>query len=109
MLPVFLSLKATMSRTIATCIFPVLKLAFAAVLTFFITSPTVGQSSQKADNPTTVAPPAVNDGDSGPTTYNPVIGKPHPDFLLPNIDTKKPTRLSDYRGKKVLLVHFASW
>ena len=31
-----------------------------------------------------------------------------PDFLLPSIDGGQ-GRLSDYRGKKVLLFNFASW
>ncbi len=35
-------------------------------------------------------------------------GQIHPDFLLPKLDGKF-GRLSDYRGKKVLLIHFASW
>ena len=35
-------------------------------------------------------------------------GQMHPDFLLPNLDGGS-GRLSDYRGKKVLLFHFASW
>lgn len=42
-------------------------------------------------------------------TYRPQIGQPHPDFVLPRIDNGKPTSLSQFRGKKVLLVHFASW
>ena len=45
------------------------------------------------------------------TEYGPFRGKrePHPDFVLPSIEDNKPIRLSDYRGKKVLLLHFASW
>lgn len=35
-------------------------------------------------------------------------GQIYPDFLLPNLDGGF-GRLSDHRGKKVLLVHFASW
>ena len=35
-------------------------------------------------------------------------GRMYPDFLLPTIDGKL-GRLSDYRGKKVLLFNFASW
>ncbi len=35
-------------------------------------------------------------------------GQLHPDFLLPKLDGKF-GRLSDYSGKKVLLIHFASW
>ncbi len=43
---------------------------------------------------------------------NPKIGQgkdqSFPDFLLPSIDSGF-GRLSDYRGKKVLLFNFASW
>ena len=41
--------------------------------------------------------------------YSPENGKPHPDFVLPSIEDGSPVRLSDFRGKKVLLLHFASW
>ncbi len=41
--------------------------------------------------------------------YRPAVGQPHPDFVLPRIDNRKPVSLSQYRGKKVLLIHFASW
>ena len=37
------------------------------------------------------------------------VGQVHPDFKLPNVDDGKPVSLGDYRGKKTLLVHFASW
>lgn len=37
------------------------------------------------------------------------VSATHPDFKLPNVEDGKPISLSDYRGKKVLLVHFASW
>ena len=36
------------------------------------------------------------------------VGQMYPDFLLPKVDGGL-GRLSDYRGKKVLLIHFASW
>lgn len=36
------------------------------------------------------------------------VGQSYPDFYLPNLDGGF-GRLSDYRGKKVLLFHFASW
>lgn len=39
----------------------------------------------------------------------PTVGARHPDFTLPNIADGKPVSLSDYRGKKVLLIQFASW
>ena len=35
-------------------------------------------------------------------------GQMYPDFALPRLDGTL-GRLSDYRGKKVLLFHFASW
>ena len=42
------------------------------------------------------------------------MGEMYPDFLLPKVDSGSQAqrefgRLSDYRGKKVLLIHFASW
>lgn len=36
-------------------------------------------------------------------------GAVHPDFKLPSVEDGQPISLSDYRGQKVLLVHFASW
>lgn len=42
-------------------------------------------------------------------SYNPQVGEPHADFALPDIATGELRRLSDFRGKKVLLIHFASW
>ena len=41
--------------------------------------------------------------------YDPRVGEPHPDFRLPRISDRKPVSLSDYRGKKMLLIQFASW
>jgi len=41
--------------------------------------------------------------------YSPKVGRRHPDFTLPNIEGGKPVSLSDFRGKKVLLIQFASW
>jgi hypothetical protein len=41
--------------------------------------------------------------------YQPKLGERHPDFTLPDIRTGKPVSLSDFRGKKVLLIQFASW
>jgi len=35
-------------------------------------------------------------------------GEVHPDFRLPRVDGGS-GRLSDHRGKKLLLIHFASW
>ena len=35
-------------------------------------------------------------------------GQMHPDFYLPLVGGGH-ARLSDYRGKKVMLFHFASW
>ena len=41
--------------------------------------------------------------------YAPRVGEVHPDFVLPRIDTREPVSLSQFRGKKVLLIHLASW
>ena len=35
-------------------------------------------------------------------------GEMYPDFLLPTLDGEF-HRFSEYRGKKILLFHFASW
>ncbi len=37
------------------------------------------------------------------------VGGRYPDFTLPRIDNRAPVSLSDFRGKKVLLIQFASW
>ena len=37
------------------------------------------------------------------------VGKPYPDFTLPDLETRRPVNLSQFRGKKVLLIEFASW
>ncbi len=39
----------------------------------------------------------------------PAVGERHPDFTLPELATGKPKALADFRGKKVLLIQFASW
>jgi hypothetical protein len=41
--------------------------------------------------------------------YSPKVGQRHADFTLADIATGKPVSLSDFRGKKVLLIQFASW
>jgi len=41
--------------------------------------------------------------------YSPRVGQPHPDFMLPSITDGRPITLSQFRGRKVLLIHLASW
>ncbi|MCH8054072.1 MAG: redoxin domain-containing protein [Planctomycetes bacterium] len=41
-------------------------------------------------------------------TIGTAVGEAYPDFVLPTLEGKD-VRLSDYRGRKVLLIHFASW
>ena len=49
-------------------------------------------------------------GDVGAAEYyNPKVGEPHADFVLPRIDGRVPLKLASLRGKKVLLIQFASW
>ena len=43
------------------------------------------------------------------TSNAPKVGQRHPDFTLPTIGDRTPVSLSNYRGKKVLLIQFASW
>jgi hypothetical protein len=42
-------------------------------------------------------------------SYSPQIGHRHPDLTLPQIGDRKAVSLASFRGKKVLLIHFASW
>lgn len=42
------------------------------------------------------------------TLPTPVIGTQLPDFALPNLDGKN-IRLSDYRGKRLVIFMWASW
>ena len=48
-------------------------------------------------------------GSASAAPYAPKVGERHPDFTLPTIGDRTPTSLSDFRGKKVLLIQFASW
>jgi hypothetical protein len=51
-------------------------------------------------------------GSSSPVSaapYAPKVGQRHPDFTLPAIGDRAPVSLSSFRGKKVLLIQFASW
>jgi len=41
--------------------------------------------------------------------YSPQVGQLHPDFTLPGIADNEPVSLSQFRGRKVLLIHFSSW
>ena len=53
-----------------------------------------------------LAPSAAQSGEA--PTIGTEVGQIYPDFRLPKLDGTF-GRLSDYRGKKVLLIHFASW
>ena len=41
--------------------------------------------------------------------YSPHVGQPHFDFTLPSLVDGEPVSLSQFRGREVLLIHFASW
>jgi hypothetical protein len=41
--------------------------------------------------------------------YAPKVGQRHPDFTLPALGDRAPVSLSNLRGRKVLLIQFASW
>lgn len=42
-------------------------------------------------------------------SYEPRVGQRHPDFSLPSIHDGTPVSLSQFRGRKVLLIQFAAW
>jgi hypothetical protein len=48
-------------------------------------------------------------GSASAASYPPRVGEPHPDVLLPNIEDRAPVSLAQFRGRKVLLIQFASW
>lgn len=58
--------------------------------------------------PLVVAFPRIVEAQSAPPTVGRSLGQVYPDFYLPKLDGGF-GRLSDFRGKKVLLIHFASW
>ena len=37
------------------------------------------------------------------------LGEPAPDFTVPSLDGKRMIRLSDFRGRRVLVFTWASW
>jgi len=37
------------------------------------------------------------------------VGEPAPDFSVPTLDGKSTVRLSDFRGRRVLIFTWASW
>ncbi len=37
------------------------------------------------------------------------VGQPAPDFSVPTLDDGKTVRLSDFRGRRVLIFTWASW
>ncbi len=41
--------------------------------------------------------------------YHPRVGEEHTNFTLPAIDDGRPLSLEQLRGRKVLLIQFASW
>ena len=75
---------------------------FAIVGFLILASDCPGQTEQSNSSP-------VQDATQIFVEYKPVKGQPHPDFVLPSIEAGKFIQLSNYRGKKVLLLHFASW
>lgn len=42
-------------------------------------------------------------------TYPPPVGKEHPQIVLWNVEHTETISLGAFRGRKVLLIHFASW
>ena len=43
------------------------------------------------------------------TAQNVKVGEPAPDFSVPSLDGGKTIRLSDFRGRRVLVFTWASW
>ncbi len=71
-----------------------------ALATFALLAPPVPQ--QAADSPATARGSAGIEIGRG-------LGQLHPDLELPTIDGESTLRLSELRGRKLLLIEFASW
>jgi hypothetical protein len=52
---------------------------------------------------------ALSDMHAQGDDYRPRVNQPHADFTLPSVVDGSPVALSHFRGRKVLLIHFASW
>ena len=37
------------------------------------------------------------------------VGEVYPNYVFPSLEDGRPTALSEFRGKKIILHHFASW
>ena len=37
------------------------------------------------------------------------VGEFYPNYVFPSLEDGRPTALSEFRGKKIILHHFASW
>ena len=46
---------------------------------------------------------------AGPHVNGPALDEPFPAFRLPTVDGERVIDLRDFRGKKILLIDFASW
>jgi peroxiredoxin len=64
-----------------------------------------GGPATAAENPSSNTEPATVGASNGAATLSAEIGKPAPDFTLPDLDAH-PTKLSDYLGKTVVLEWF---
>ena len=71
-----------------------------ALATFALLSPTHPQ--QTSDSPASARGSAGIEIGRG-------LGQLHPDLELPTIDGGRTLRLSELRGRKLLLIEFASW
>ena len=59
----------------------------------------------------TAAGAAINCNPQSPParSANTKVGEVYPNYVFPSLEDGRPTALSEFRGKKVILHHFASW
>jgi hypothetical protein len=57
----------------------------------------------------TAASPQTESLATEPIRVGTQVGERFPDFVLPSLRDGKMTSLSSFRGKKTLLIQFASW
>jgi hypothetical protein len=52
---------------------------------------------------------ATDGGPALPARPQPTVGRPFGELVLPTLDGSRSVDLDVYRGRKVLLIEFASW
>ena len=83
---------------------PLVRYAVVAAIVLAVGGAFAYQQLRPGTRGTAAAGPGVID-----TALHPALGRPAPDFALEEVGTGRLVRLSDYRGKTVILNFWATW